>query len=244
MRFTDLNVTCCPDLQNKESVILTQVEANKVRLPKSKAWVDKVLNKTSEEGVYELKLYGQEKIYTLAVKIPLQGAALKSANEQYEALMAAYEANKAMLKDKKAMYEQRAAFRRSLRVQSFGIYNYDILWKRPDMVPIYANFNFGLMPDELLTNISVFLITGDNRTVIDFPHSDWKKFRFSPSADNKLVAVLPGNKVAFFTKSDFEAAKEDIVAAAGTDYTFDMTIEEETMDSMDDLQAIIDKASI
>ncbi len=244
MRFTDLNVDCCPDLSNKSAISLVQI-GQTVVLPKQASWVDKVLKKTDKAGIYDLKLYGKDKVYTLNVKMPLQGASLKAANARYDALLAAYKSNIELLRNKQSMYDNRSAFKRTLRIQSFGIYNYDIIWKQQDVVPVYANFNFGeLFPDELLPEINVFLITGEDRTVVDFPYYSWKRFSFSAGADNKLIAILPANKVAYFSQKDFEAAKADIIASKGKEYTFDMTIEEEKMESAEDLQVLIDKVSI
>ncbi|MCB9298154.1 MAG: hypothetical protein H6559_34285 [Lewinellaceae bacterium] len=56
-----------------------------------------------------------------------------------------------MLQRKEEMLDQQYAFRRSVQVEGFGIYNFDILWKREDMVVVAAEFGMEGLDEELST---------------------------------------------------------------------------------------------
>ncbi len=248
LAFYDLDVKQCPELQGKSPLVLNYAGNDEEKAPKNNKWVTKQdlwtkkqLKPTKEAGVYQLTLLG-DSMYSIPVRLALQGAELEQAKADYKKLLAEYEANMQLLSKKEAILEGQAIFRRTMNVQGFGIHNYDIIWKMEDAIALQADFDFGAMPESVKELITVYLITGNNRTVVGLPYYDWQKFRFSPSADNKLVAVLPDNKIALFTQSDFKKEMSDLKRASGSEYVFEMNVEKESIASLDDLQAFIKKA--
>ena len=143
------------------------------------------------------------------------------------------------MKERAALQNQQAAFLRSFRVQNFGIHNYDILKRIPSNLPLAADFEFEGIPDMVKEKTKVYLITGEQRMVISFPPYAWKSFAFNPEADNKLVAILPGNRMAVFSQKDFKKNKNLLKSKRGKAHTFKMKVIEQPIESLAD---IYDKA--
>lgn len=247
--FTDLDIRSCPELAGKQPLALTYAGDNEKEDPKNNQWIanpgiwrKKSLRPAGKKGIYELTLLGDE-AYRIPVKLALQGKNLEQARREYEAALASYQADMALMRNAEALLAQQAAFRRTMSVSAFGIYNYDILWKRPDSVPLAADFEFDGLPETIKPYITVYLVTGDNRTVVGLPYGDWGKLRISPGADNKLIAVLPGDKVAVFSQSDFNREMEAIKEASGSRYVFDMKVESQPLGSVESLQQVLQRAS-
>ena len=246
--FNDLDTKFCPELKDKKEIVLVYVGSDEKKAPKNNKWINKpgtwhkkVIKPTKQKDIYQLTLLGED-MYQIDVKLALDGLALDKANAEYQRQLAEYRKNIKMLKDKENILKEQAAFKRLVRVQGFGIYNYDILWKRQDAIALKADFDFEGLPEMVKDLVTVYYITDDNKTVVALPKRDWGSFRFSPSEKNKLLAILPGNKTAVFSNSDFEAQKENLIAAAGSDYVFSMSSEDETIESMDDLEGLLARA--
>ncbi|MCB9289163.1 MAG: hypothetical protein H6560_17775 [Lewinellaceae bacterium] len=142
--------------------------------------------------------------------------------------------------EKEAYREANYDFIRSVMVRQFGLYNYDYLIKLDDHVPLLSDFDFdGQLPDHLINEVAVYLITGDSRSVIAFPRNSWNRFSFSPSLDNQLVAILPGGRAAVFTRDDFEREKETLIKARNQPYRFKMKVLPGRITSLEDLEQAI-----
>ncbi len=249
LTFPDLDLKRCPELQKMTPLVLNYAGKDEKLAPKNNKWISKPgiwtkkrLECSNEPDIFTLTLIG-DTIYQIPVRIALQPADLERAKAEYEAKLAEFKANQQLLREKESIIKQQAFFRRSMEIENFGIHNYDILWKVKDAVPLLADFDFGAYPEDMKDLITVYLITGDGRTIISLPKYDWNKFSFSPSSDNKMVAVLPGNKIALFTQSDFKSQMNDLKKAAGRAYTFKMRIENQEVNSISDLNKWIKKAS-
>lgn len=55
-------------------------------------------------------------------------------------------------------------------------------------------------PEKLM---SVFLVSPELNIVVRYPPYDWNSFGFNPYTENKIVAVLPDNKIAVFPDAQF-----------------------------------------
>ncbi len=148
------------------------------------------------------------------------------------------------IKELRLLEEERLAqegdLMRSFKIQQFGVYNWDV-WKDPERQILSAKFDFGDAMDATANNISVFLVTAQKRSVVRYYPNTYDKFSFDPKQYNELIAVLPGNKIAVFTAADFAKMDVAALAAAGSkaEYTFKMRIQDQAIQSMDDLQNAI-----
>ena len=247
--FQDLDLRQCPELAGDKPPVLTYAGEDQKLDPRNNKWIakpglwrKKELKPTNKPGIYQLTLIG-DSLYSIPVKTALAGKNLAQAQAEYQKLLADYQAKLELVKNKQALFQQQAAFRRTVRIQSFGIHNYDVLWKKPDAVPLLADFDFKGYPEEIKEVVMVYLITGDNRTVVGLSQQDWRYFRFSPSSDNKILAVLPEGRVALFTQSDFREELENMKKAKGKEYVFQMRIENREVKSKEDLEDLIELAS-
>ena len=87
--------------------------------------------------------------------------------------------------------------------------------------------------------ITVYLITGESRSVVYLPYSQWDRFAYDPNLDNKIVAILPGNKIATFSQEDFKQQRDDIQAASGSEFTFKMKVEQEAVKNLADVEEVM-----
>ncbi len=245
LEFTDLDVSQIPELKGQKSVILLYAGNDPKQAPDNNAWISepnrwlkKELKPLDQPDLYQLTLYGDVK-YSIPVRLPLQEAELKAAQARFEQEMIAYKKDLAALKDKENIVDRQKQFVRSVQLNRFGIYNHDILWRRGDIVPLMANFNFGDLNEALYDKVVVYLITGDERVIIPFTKNNKHTFRFSPSADNKMIAFLPDNQVAFFKQSDFNREMDQIKSAAKSDYVFEMTPQPQDIDAPNDISTLL-----
>jgi len=97
---------------------------------------------------------------------------------------------------------------------------------------IFNNFD-----PTLVDKVKLFHIT-EYGTVIVPMNPKMKTFKFAPNIDNKLVAVLPGNKVAFISNSSMPN-KFKISEAGKTPIKMIFDIHALQMKTPDDLDKII-----
>lgn len=246
--FQDLDVSHIPALKGQNPVLLVYAGNKAAEAPKNNSWIHqakwfkKKIHATKTPGVYELTLLG-DSLYKIPVRRALSGVELEKAKAKYEQLLAEYKANLALIAQKETMLAEQRAFRRNMSVAAMGLYNYDILLKQPNAIPLMADFDFEGLPNAVRENITVYLIMGEGRAVAALPFYDWKKVRIDLGNRNRMLAVLPNNKVALFPERNFEEQADDIRAAKGKDYLFDMELQAQEVKSVNDLRALIQQAS-
>ena len=125
-----------------------------------------------------------------------------------------------------------------------GIYNYDNRYFR-EATALLAAFDFGPEANHLKKETKVYLVTADNTVVVPFYGSSTQRMRYYPDVDNKLIAVLPGDLIATFSERNFkEAADELYEATLGREtYVFNMNVRSGKVESVEDLQEIINEIS-
>ncbi len=227
-----LNISEFPELRTLRNIVW-QYAGNDPKLdPANNRWIKKTnwseakLDPGKSPNQYTLTLVGDEQDYVIPVQPSLSGNDLAAAKATYEQAMVKYRTLEAALNDKQAVMEQQAAFRRSLQVEGFGIYNYDLLLHRADALAVVADFDFGDdFPKELKKLATVYLITGDGRTVVELPYYNWSSFSYLPGKDSRMVAILPGNRIATFSQADFQEQRDALFGAKGSPYVFKMSTE-------------------
>ena len=245
LEFTDLDVRSIPELAGLKSVILIydgndskDAPDNNPWLSDPGRWLKKELVPRDQPRTYQLTLYGDTK-YSIPVRLPLQEAEMQLAKAQFQEKLAQYQKDKALLADKENFAKRQRKFMRSMRIANFGFYNHDILWEKDDVLTLDADFNFGDFNEAALKNVMVYLITGDNRVVVSFSMEEWSTFRFSPKSDNKLVALLPGDKAAIFSKKSFQEQLPEMESSPNDNYVFQMEVKEDKIDDIDDISTLL-----
>jgi hypothetical protein len=245
----DINLDNFPHLKEMGAVMWQYAGSDDKRDPAKNPWVLKEPWDAAEvepyddgSNLYRLVLRNDKKEFITTVCPNQSGAEFKESMEEYATKLKSYEENKVTQSEMKELVKQQADFIRSYAVEGFGIYNYDIMLKDDDFVPLLVDFDFGdLMIPGLHKLTTVYMIT-DNRNVVKYPPHDWNRIRINPNAETKMVALLPGNRYATLSSDEFEDLMPSIKAARGKEYTFKMNVHgNNTIASLSDLKQVLDR---
>lgn len=94
---------------------------------------------------------------------------------------------------------------RSIEIENFGTYNWDIIYKRQNSKPLFAKFNFPGDVDPQL--VSLFLLSPEENAVVQYDAGGSSMFSFDPNLKNCLIAILPGNKLVSVSDEGFTVAR-------------------------------------
>lgn len=203
-----------------------------------KNWKKVAIYPTDKELVYFLKLTDQDTTFRTTIHPVLRGELLTSANEEYSAKLKVYNNE---IKDRiieKKRLEREDQFLRSFALKGGGIYNYDRQFKVGNTVQLIASIEFNTPLDLQKSNITYFLITGDNDVVIKYNQESLKKFRFNPNYNNKLMAVLPGDRIASFSSKEFNAIN-NMSEDQATPFTFKLKLEGNPIKKVEEIDEVI-----
>jgi len=120
----------------------------------------------------------------------------------------------------------------SFNVTSFGIWNCD----RP--LPAYAAMLKGKFTDQFdseYNGLTAFRADRSRNTVAKFTVGEGIQVQYNENSDNLMWFVTPENKIAVYRPQDFKKIKKK-----RGDFTFVMDLEEQTIDSEDDIRKILD----
>ncbi|OFY80945.1 MAG: hypothetical protein A2281_12860 [Bacteroidetes bacterium RIFOXYA12_FULL_38_20] len=193
----------------------------------------------SEAGQYKLKLTSNQKAFETTISAVLIGDDFNAAMEIFQEQMGMYREKFTERVQKEEMANLQADILRSYDISSFGIYNWDRYMKQPSVIAVKADFKFDAeIPDK--NDIIIYLISDNEKSLVKYAYSDWDKFAFKPDNTNKLVAVIPGNKIAVFTIRDFENINTDEIKAQKSPvYTFNMKTIERKIEKPEDFLIIM-----
>lgn len=94
---------------------------------------------------------------------------------------------------------------RSIEIDNFGTYNWDIIYKRDNSLPLFAKFNYPKNVDPKL--VSLFLVSPEENVIVSYDPAGDDKFSFDPNFKNCLIAILPGNKLVSVSDEGFAQAR-------------------------------------
>ena len=90
---------------------------------------------------------------------------------------------------------------RTIKVSKFGYYSFARPFVDKNSIQIKASFQ---LDGKNLNNITIYLISGKrSKEVTKLTRQDWDVFRFTPDNHNRILAVLPDDRVAVFSRKDF-----------------------------------------
>ena len=205
-----------------------------------KKWLKVAIYPTKTEFVYFLKLTDKDTIFQTTIRPVLRGELLTKSNDEYAAKLSNFNSE---IKDRileKNRLERENKFLRSFALKGSGIYNYDRQFKEGNTLPLIAEFKFDIPVNFNKSDIKIFLITGDNDVVIKYPKENWIDFRFNPNYNNKLIAILPGNKIAQFGTKDFNKIKvSSLDENKAKPYTFTLKVENKVIKKVEQLDEVI-----
>jgi len=241
-----INYKLYPELREFHGIVWQYAGNGYGKNPRNSKWIfnqnwsNILLTRTDQGSTYQIKLTNSKSQFTTIVKPAFKGKNLKKALAIFEKNMVNYENAIAARVQEENRVQQEADLIRSFQVSNFGIYNWDRQLKQENVITLAANFKFDNSVDPDVSNVTVFLITGDGRSVVKYPNYAWQNFAFSPMVENKLIAVLPGNYIAYFTAEDFKAMDiARLKRRRDRTYTFHLKTSEKALVSMDELSTLI-----
>ncbi|MBI4648891.1 MAG: hypothetical protein HY738_20455 [Bacteroidia bacterium] len=240
----NLNYSKFPELKEFISLMWTCSEPQKCTdngWISNEKWTDiRLLPYKPELFQYELTLSNARKEFKTVIEPVFSENDYEEAVRNFNEQMECY--NK-KIKEREAEYERAAKeadLIRTFNINGFGIYNWDKISCFSNALFCSADFKFDKNIDTDLNKITIFHITGNGNTVIKYSESEWKLFRFIPTDKNRIVAVLPDNKIAVFSGNDFEKINvEQIRAMKQPSYTFQLKTISQSINSSHDLFSII-----
>jgi len=209
----DVNTSMYPELRNFNGVVWQYAGNDSESDPAKKPWVFNEkwsyveLNRSENgKGKYLLHLRNSKRDYTAEVTPVLNGKYYRQALARFEKSMDEYEISSQDIRMEEDRLSKEADLLRTFSVNNMGIYNWDCFYKnQPNVVTFNADFKLNeQVPGVNMENINVYLLTGDQRAVVTYNKYYKQNFTFNPSDVNKLVAVLPGDRIAIFRNEDFK----------------------------------------
>ena len=248
-----IDVNACRDLRSKKTeIILLYAGSGEQALPEAAVlhqintyrWRKSSLKPTADPNLYTLTMEGDTTL-KIPVTLALSGKEYKTREEAYESLLAETRRENANQTILSSVGDQQNEVYRSMFIKGFGLYNHDRFYNRPDVMQISCSFNFGMdLPEPVKSQILVYLITGNDRAIVQYQSADWEHLRFSPSDRNIFVAVLPDGRIATYSQEAFRKASEAIKKSQTRDFVFDMQLGSKAISSADELQSIIKQIAI
>ncbi len=246
----EINYDAFPALKNMKGILWQFTGKDQADAPENNPWVfeekwDFVdLQKGADANSYLMVLSNTDKKYKATVSPTRKGDDLVAALEDYNQAVSTYKASLMTYEEKAAALAQQETYTRTFSIQEMGVHNCDLIIRWPGAMAFEADIDLGegVLP-VIKEQAVLYLVTGEGRSVIRYNGRNLKRFMFSQSKDNCLVAVLPDNKVATFSQEDFKKHRLELNAAVNKRYTFKMKMEAQKMETLADVQALIDKIS-
>lgn len=116
--------------------------------------------------------------------------------------------------------EVKAKVLRGFKIRRFGIYGVHRSFTMKENIICKAEFDFGTGTNNQDENIKIYLITGDKGSaIVPYTQKSWHRFQFNPNMANKLIAILPNDRLAVINKREFARIDVDKLDQIGS-YTF------------------------
>lgn len=180
-------------------------------------------------GVYNLVVAtseGEQKLYAQPVFI---GDDYADAMSQFDSNMKAYEKEWATKQDEINRLISDQKFMRTSMISGMGIYNYDRIFKRDDIMFVKAGFKVNETPDFKVKK--VYLVS-NNTDVIYYNEGRFDKFGYIPSDNNTVVAVLPNDKIGYYKINPAVVGKDK-------DFEFELTVADDVLSSPEEINNFI-----
>jgi len=100
---------------------------------------------------------------------------------------------------------------RKYAVRSFGIYNWDYIYRDPDRVPIIAKIHF---PENITSKpLELYFVCKEDNAVLRI-NSLNKEIQFNPNKSNYLMAITEQSEIWSCTPRDFQIAKQNLATGS------------------------------
>jgi hypothetical protein len=180
---------------------------------------------------YNLIVENQDPIKTIPISPAFDQTNIAKAKKMFELEQAKFKANS----EAEEMMAQGKMIR-SMEIDGFGTYNWDIVNKRDNQIVVKADFNIDSDIDK--SYYKVFLVSKDEKVVVNYDSGSWNQFGYDPDKNYGIIICLPGNKYSFINPSEFNKIRS---TPNGGDYTFNCTISKNKLANQKELDQLIEK---
>jgi hypothetical protein len=179
------------------------------------------LEASKKKGEYIYKFTNQKGTYEFPVKPVFSPKVMKEAIKSYN--------------DALAKLNTSPKIKRTVDVTQLGLMNYDAIYHRPDAILVDVDFKIKNNEQTKVQGLPLFHITGADDVLVNI--TDQKNIYYSKNLNNKIVAVLPGHKVAVMSTSDFIRSMKN--RQIGKQVVLELTEIDAKINSSSDLNNII-----
>ncbi|MEM6723424.1 MAG: hypothetical protein AAF598_05255, partial [Bacteroidota bacterium] len=247
----DVDYSNFPELKAFKNVVWEYAGNSPKTNPEKNAWVfqtdwtaAEIETLNPKKAKYKLILKRGEKTFETVVTPVLSEKDYQQELAKFNERNASYQQIKEEMIEERARLDQEADLLRSYSVNGFGIFNWDI-WKRNGRVIVNASVNFDQDLDQDIHQVTIYLINDQEKTLVKYTPKNLDKFSFDPAQTNRMIAILPGNRVATFMPNDFEEINELARSGQlsdGDEYTFEMKTEADlVISSIEDIQQLLNE---
>lgn len=151
---------------------------------------------------YELSFRANNDSVISFPAVPIfQGEILDKRNKKMNDRLKQIQFHMRSIEEKQKAAKREQALLRTFNVDQLGVYNYDVKYKDDKLVPFIADFKFQ-GEDDILSN--VYLIPSSRRIVVKYTPDTFDEFSINPNDNNKIIAILPNNKVFVLNNKDLQ----------------------------------------
>jgi hypothetical protein len=142
---------------------------------------------SGKKGEYLYKFSTKNGDFSLPVKPVFSPKAMKEALNTYKQTL--------------AKMNPVPKIKRTVDITKLGLMNYDAIYHRPDALVVNVEIKIKNNDKVKVQGLPLFHITGEDNVLVNI--ADKQEITYSKSLNNKIVAVLPGHKVAVMGTSEF-----------------------------------------
>jgi hypothetical protein len=204
-------------------------------------WTDIRLKPSTEEAsTFDLVLSNSTRSFTTQVRPVLKGKNYEKAMANFQERIASYNVAYAARVTEEERLRTEADLIRSFTISGFGVYNCDRIFKRDDNIIVNVRLILDGVSDKDAHRIDVYFVTASDRAVIKLSRSNPTIPVSLAESSNKLVAVLPDNKLAVCPPGEFKKIDLTSAEADGGPVVFHLKKVEKPISSVDDLKKVLD----
>ncbi len=242
----NINYKLYPELEQFHGIMWEYSGNASSMNPKKNQWIYKTkwnsmsLTEYSRDSCkYLLSLSTKDKSFKTIITPVLSKKNYAKELKKFEKKLEAFNTKIKEIEDKRQREEREADLIRTLTVNGFGIYNCDRVMRQPNAVAMKANFKIDAPVD--MDDVTVYLVSSNDRSVIEYNKYNNNSFKVSPDVDNCLIVLLPDQKVARFSNADFRKINYDSLRALDEypSYTFHLKMVSKPISSKASLQEIL-----
>jgi hypothetical protein len=129
--------------------------------------------------------------------LTVQASPVNTSDTAFSKQIENYDQTIVKMNNEKERLKAEADMMSRFRIRQMGVWNIDKIINKEKFVSVSLKFDFEKDLDPYVNHVKLFVLYEDDNSVISFLPQDWNNIKFSKEGRNALIAVLPGNKIAF-----------------------------------------------